>query len=777
MLAVAVVVAAGAGDARAELLACERAILKEAAKLGASVTGARGACEDRRLRGSLPPATDCRTEAKTVAKVAKAESKLRARVAKACGGDDRACGTADDVSLDALGWPAACPDLAGAGCAGTLADCGDLADCLVCVHDAAVEEAVGLAAEQSPAAGEPRCQRAVVKETVRLAKARSQALRKCWDARYQDRHANPCPDPGDGKAPGALAKAESKARAKVCKLCGGDDRACGGGDDLEPASLGFPAHCPALDACGGAVADLDALVGCVGCVTGFATDCAATLSVPAFAPYPPACAPAPPTPTATATPVPTVTPTSTAPTPTFTPGGDPCAASSPAGPVFWVATDGSDATGGGSSGSPWASIQHAVDTVPDGATVLVRPGTYAGRQRLRERFATGIVVRSEVPYQARLRHDDTVVQCFTGQGIALEGFDIAHDGPGAGALVIQVQDLIDGPDAVSRIVFRNNVLHDSFNNDILKVNNGATDVVVERNVFYNQHGSDEHIDANSVTDVVIQDNVFFNDFAASGRPDAGDTSSFIVIKDSNAGDDAFVGAERVTVRRNVFLNWQGTTGHNFVLVGEDGQDFHEARDVLIENNLMLGNSPSLIRAPFGVKGARDVTFRHNTVVGNLPANAYAMRLNQEGQNLPNESILLYNNVWSDPTGTMGDFSDTPIGETLSFALDTNLYWNGGAAIPASASDLVNVGDDAAAVIGDPLLPGLAGVVTPVWDPQAGTFGGGAPTTCAAFEALVTNFGRAGAGSPVIDAARADQSPDHDILGHPRTTPDLGAVER
>ena len=70
---------------------------------------------------------------------------------------------------------------------------------------------------------------------------------------------------------------------------------------------------------------------------------------------------------------------------------------------------------------------------------------------------------------------------------------------------------------VSRITLRNNILHDSYNNDILKINNGAGQITVEGNIFYNQTGSDEHMDVNSVTDVVIQDNIFLNDFAGSGR--------------------------------------------------------------------------------------------------------------------------------------------------------------------------------------------------------------------------------------------------------------------
>ncbi|HYE80060.1 MAG TPA: hypothetical protein VEI97_18940, partial [bacterium] len=220
-----------------------------------------------------------------------------------------------------------------------------------------------------------------------------------------------------------------------------------------------------------------------------------------------------------------------------------------AGPgTYYIAPTGNDATGNGSVANPWLTIRKALQSVPDGSTVLAKPGTYNGQQALDGVFTTGITVRSEMPYQARLRHSSVVVTCYYGKGITLEGFDIAHSGPGAGALVMQVQDLIGAPggtDRVSRITIRNNVLHDSYNNDILKVNNGCSDVTVTGNVFYNQAGSDEHIDVNSVTDVVVQDNIFFNDFAGSGRPVGNDTSSFIVIKDSNQNSDGQIGCDRI----------------------------------------------------------------------------------------------------------------------------------------------------------------------------------------------------------------------------------------
>jgi hypothetical protein len=454
----------------------------------------------------------------------------------------------------------------------------------------------------------------------------------------------------------------------------------------------------------------------------------------------------------------------------------PCAAQS----TFYVAPTGADVPANGGSANPWATIEYALAQVTDASTILVRPGTYSGRIRVRGIFAQGVTVRSEVPYRAQLRHNATVLTVFNDaaniEGITFEGFDIAHSGPGAGGLVVQIQDGF--ATETRRITLRNNILHDSYNNDVLKINNGASQIRVVGNLFYNQFGSDEHIDINSVDDVLVEENVFFNDFAASGRSNPNDTASFVVIKDSNGNDDEYLGARNVIVRRNVFANWQGSIGSNFLLLGEDGTANVEAFAISVENNLFLGNSPNTMRAAFGCKGCADVVFRANTIVGDLPANAYAMRINREGANPVPSNLRFAGNVWADTTGSMSDFSDTLPGDATQIVLQRNGYWNAGNSLPNDPGDVVNIGNDATAVSGNPALPSPATLTTPWWNANSGSFGGGYATIRAAFIGLVEAFGRPAAGGAGVDAATAADMPATDILGNPRdATPDLGAVER
>jgi hypothetical protein len=176
-------------------------------------------------------------------------------------------------------------------------------------------------------------------------------------------------------------------------------------------------------------------------------------------------------------------------------------------------------------------------------------------------------------------------------------------------------------------------------------------------------------------------------------------------------------------------------------------DYSQAEGVLIENNLLLGNSPHEIQAAFQVRGSRDVVFRHNTIAGDLPGRTFGLRLARADDNRRNEDIVFVNNLWSDPTGAMGagrdgdglSFAEADPDDTLSFLILNNLYWNGGRSLPLDEQELVHIAGDPVALSADPLLPAQGDIPLPVWLTAEGRFQDGSPTIRATFERLVRDY--------------------------------------
>jgi hypothetical protein len=450
--------------------------------------------------------------------------------------------------------------------------------------------------------------------------------------------------------------------------------------------------------------------------------------------------------------------------------------------AYWVAPTGDD-DGAGSRSDPWATLEHAAASVPDrGCTVWFAPGTYDGGNHITRRFTHVTAFRSRPETRAVLEHDGEVIDIDGGRNIVIQGFEMRHSGPAASRSdYVAIVDRRDDTWS-ERITFADNVFHDSYGDDLLKIHNGTRVATVTGNVFYNQGEGEQHIDVNSVTDVVIWGNIFFNDFAGSGREDSDDGKHFIVVKDSNGDDDGLEGSQRVTIRGNVFLNWEGGP-ETFIKAGNDGMAYYEAQDVLVESNLLVGNSPVPADAAFGVRGARNIVFNNNTVVGDLPANSYAYRIHLKDDNPRNESIVFTNNIWSDPTGTMGwdgegstqhEFSNGESSEVSGLFLNTNLYWNGGAPVPAGTVSSPMY-DDPSGVVADPRLPAYqSDVVLPRWTGQA--FASGGTSIHAEFVRLVEAYGTIPTSSPAVGQADPDTAATRDILGRARTTPDLGAFE-
>jgi len=425
---------------------------------------------------------------------------------------------------------------------------------------------------------------------------------------------------------------------------------------------------------------------------------------------------------------------------------DSCKSNSTREHTYYVSSDNDNKSPDGSISNPWKRINTAIGRASDNSLVLVKPGVYKEKIKIKRHFDKGITVRSQIPYQAKITENQRVLAFLEhASNIELEGFEISHIDEFSRPLLIHMD--AGGSNKVRNITLRNNIIHDSYNNDLLKINYGVEDIKIICNIFYNQGNSDEHIDVNSAKNITIKNNIFFNDFQKSGRRYTKKSSSFITVKDSDGDLDRLLGSEKIFINGNIFLNWQGSHGFGFVLVGEDGKPYYEAHDIHVFNNLFLGNSSYSMRSPFGVKGAKDVYFYNNTISGDLPSNAYAIRVNREGENLTPENIVLHNNIWSDNTGTMGqgkyedsnDFSDTLYTHIGSFTLDGNLYWNGENDIPSSIFDKVNYNDDPRSTIKDPHLPSPDNITTPAWDPTKSKFSDGSFDIEQVFNNLISKY--------------------------------------
>ena len=107
--------------------------------------------------------------------------------------------------------------------------------------------------------------------------------------------------------------------------------------------------------------------------------------------------------------------------------------SSAEGSVYWVAIDGDDA-GPGTRDEPWATLQHAADSVGPGATVYVREGVYEQRVELRGSGTPGRPITFAVAPGERVVLDGSSLEVPAGQNamiaidsqrfVTIRGFEI-----------------------------------------------------------------------------------------------------------------------------------------------------------------------------------------------------------------------------------------------------------------------------------------------------------------------------------------------------------------
>ena len=399
--------------------------------------------------------------------------------------------------------------------------------------------------------------------------------------------------------------------------------------------------------------------------------------------------------------------------------------------TYYVATTGSDAANG-TAAMPWRTLQHAVDNIGPGDTILVGPGTYAGCRignsglpgAPKTLQAAGAVLLN-APGPVNKHNSIVEVENFSGTVSywVIDGFEIANSPKYA----VDVR-------VTQYITVQNCKVHDSALTGIFTAFSNYP--LIQNNVSHNNH---EHgiYHSNSGDNPTIRGNTIYNNTSA-GIHMNGDLSQ---------GGDGIISF--ATVEKNVI--YQNGTG------GASGINCDGVDDSIFRNNLLYSNYASGISlyAIDGAHGSSRNKVYNNTIVM-APASRWAINIPASSGKPSPAGNQVINNILYVPTAPHGSvltYSATVSG----FVSDHNVVVNrfsvngGNTTITLNAWRTKTRQDLHSILVSD-------------------------PTTL--FVNFAGNDFRLKAGSPAVDAGETLAQVTDDIVGTPRPVGgnDIGAYE-
>jgi hypothetical protein len=282
-----------------------------------------------------------------------------------------------------------------------------------------------------------------------------------------------------------------------------------------------------------------------------------------------------------------------------------------------VSTSGSDSSGDGSSGSPFATIARAVQEAAPGTAIEVHAGTYAGGL-----FFDGLAGTEAAPIwiggamgEAKpvLEGGGNALQLVRPRYVVLHDLEVR----GSTANGISVDDGGDyaDPEAARYVVFRDLDIHDigsTGNQDCLKLS-GLNDFWVKDSTFARCGGgsSGSAIDHVGCHRGVIAENDF-SDLSASGN----------AVQCKGGSEDLTIVANEIRDGGARAINLGGSTGFEFFRppLSPDAPNA-EARRIHVIANVLVGSV-----APIAFVGCVDCLAANNTIV--TPEN-WVVRILQE----------------------------------------------------------------------------------------------------------------------------------------------------
>lgn len=389
--------------------------------------------------------------------------------------------------------------------------------------------------------------------------------------------------------------------------------------------------------------------------------------------------------------------------------------------TYYVSSGGDDGAAG-TADAPWATLQHAADTVAAGDTVVVRAGSYAG-------FNLSTTGTEAAPIT------------FSGE----DGATVDRDNP-------------DTPDGINI--------------------EGVSYVVVEG--FTVTGTSRAGIRAALCDHVTIRDNIadenerwgIFTGFCDDLVIENNETSRSAVehgIYTSNSGDRPVIRGNRVwgNNANGIHMNGDISAGGDGVISG-----------AVVEGNIIYGNG-SAGGSAINCDGVQDSTFRNNLIYGNMATGIALYAIDgaegSRGNLVVNNTVVMPgDNRWAIL------LRDGSTGNTVR----NNILWNGHAsrgAIDVSADSLDGLDSDYNAVIGRFTTDDADSIMTlAAWQSATGNDANSFEATPEElFADLAADDYTLADTSPAIDAGTTSDAPDRDLAGNARPQGagvDIGAFE-
>jgi parallel beta-helix repeat protein len=361
------------------------------------------------------------------------------------------------------------------------------------------------------------------------------------------------------------------------------------------------------------------------------------------------------------------------------------------GATYWVSTSGNDG-GSGAMGDPWATLQHAADTVAAGDTVIVLPGDYVGFY-----LETSGTMAERITFSAM-----GGVMIVADNGVTPDGINLE----GASYVTLEGFWVVGATRAGIRavqgefVVLRDNILEDNgrwgiltgFCNDLLIEGNEASGSIDEHGIYV----------SNSADRPVVRRNRMWGNYA----------NGLHMNGDASLGGDGVI--EDALVEENVIYgNGEG---------GGSGINCDGCQRALIRNNEVTALASGIsLYAIDAAMGSHDNVIVNNTVVVTATGR-WAVNIQDAST-----GNVVHNNILLSEHATRGAI-DISADSLPGFASDGNAVIDrftvdGGSSVLTLAQWQAQTGQDAGSVViatpldafGDPgvfdyhLLPGAAAI--------------------------------------------------------------------